>query len=232
MNNLLTYFNTNDQGDILNGPDLIKILILLDNVSQSDFSEIDINKLNKIYSNSFLPPEFFIHDNFYHTNKMDVWNFGILLFNILFGFLPESFYEQLKNWCKNFTNLNFENVIKKFPRDIIGRHFFYNPFSNVKDIIEDKFYFIKVLKLKSFSGIINKKVEEELYIVNEKVDKNEFISMFNLIKNNGGLLQIPEYINSDMSYYIIRYWGKIILNIILKFHNLNVSLKFFNLKRI
>ena len=157
MNNILTYFNTNDKGEILNGPDLIKILILLDNVSQSDFSEIDINKLNKIYSNSFLPPEFFIHDNFYHTNKMDVWNFGMLLFNILFGFLPESFYEQLKNWCKNFTNLNFENVIKKFPRDIIGRHFFYNPFSNVKEIIEDKFYFIKVLKLKSFSGIINKK---------------------------------------------------------------------------
>ena len=43
-------------------------------------------------------------------------------------------------------------------------------------------------------------------------------------------MQIPELINTDMAFYILRYWGKNILNILSDLFKINVSLKYFSVK--
>ena len=158
MKNLYTYSFYNMNGSIYNGPDLNKILLLLDQIPFSDFEKNTDEKIDLIYNNSYFSPEFFINENYNNlTIKMDSFCFGVCMFNILYGFPPESFYSQMKNWCLKNTNLNFTEIIKNFPNNILSKHFFFNPFKNVKEIVKDKFYFIKVLKLKSFSAVVNKK---------------------------------------------------------------------------
>ena len=158
MKNLYTYSFYNMNGSIYNGPDLNKILLLLDQIPFSDFEKNTDEKIDLIYNNSYFSPEFFINENYNNlTIKMDSFCFGVCMFNILYGFPPESFYSQMKNWCLKNTNLNFNEIIKNFPNNILSKHFFFNPYKNVKEIVKDKFYFIKVLKLKSFSAVVNKK---------------------------------------------------------------------------
>ena len=70
--------------------------------------------------------------------------------------------------------------------------------------------------------------DEELYIINEYLD-DKYISLANIVKTNGGLLTIPELFNTDMAFYLIRYWGKKILNIFHTLNKLNVSVKYLNL---
>lgn len=50
-----------------------------------------------------------------------------------------------------------------------------------------------------------------------------------MINDNGGLLSIPELFNTDISFYIIRYWGRKILKIFNFLHQNNVCVKYLTL---
>ena len=157
MRNLFNYSFTNLKGEIYNGADLFKILLSLDYIESSDIDLISNEKIEEIYSDAYLAPEFILKESKKQTKKIDTWVFGICVFNLLFGHGPISFFCQLKNWVEKNTNYDFNSLIKKFPCNIISSHFFYNTFLNIEDIMKDKFYYIKVLKLKSFSAIVNEK---------------------------------------------------------------------------
>ena len=157
MKNLYNYSFTDLRGDFFNGPDLGKIFLLLNQIPMSNFEALPYEKLNEVYDDPFLAPDFLLTLPKYHNNKIDTWLFGICLFNLLYGYPPISFYSQLKKWCNESTNLIFERIVPNFPYDIISQHFFFNPFSNVNDIMEDDLYFTKVLSMKSFSAVIKTK---------------------------------------------------------------------------
>ena len=78
--------------------------------------------------------------------------------------------------------------------------------------------------------IIDKKKEEEIYIINEKIDQNEYMCLDDLLKSNAGLLEIPELSHTDMAFYIVRFWSEKILSILTTLHNMNVTLRYFSLK--
>ena len=154
MRNLLSYSFLNEKEEIESGADINKILLILDQLSISDLEELSDEKLKETYDDPYLSPEFILNQPKDQNIKIDSWIFGVCMFNLLYGFLPISFFAQLKNWCIYKTNLNFDNLMKLLPDDIMSEHFFYNPFLNAQDIIEDKYYFIKVMKKKSFSALM------------------------------------------------------------------------------
>lgn len=76
------------------------------------------------------------------------------------GESPKSFYSQLKEWNKIFnSDCTIEQLLENESLDVLNSNFFYNPFINITQIVQDKQYFVKVLEKKSFAAIIktNKK---------------------------------------------------------------------------
>lgn len=53
--------------------------------------------------------------------------------------------------------------------------------------------------------------DKEIYVVNELVDKDEWISLDEFVVNNGGILNIPLFYHTDAPLFIIRHWAKKIL---------------------
>ena len=156
MANLLTYSFCDMKGNIYSGPDILKILIILEDIQFSQLDDYNEEQKEEIFSNAYIPPEI-IRSNTKLTSKIDSWVFGIILFNILFGHSPISYYEQLKQWyefyyCQHFTK-DVYDIRYMNPK----YHFYFNPFSNVDEIMQDKTYFLKALKLKSFSAVVKKK---------------------------------------------------------------------------
>ena len=155
MTNLFTYSFCDMKGNIYSGPDLLKILLLIDKIQLSQIEQYSEEQIEEIFSDAYIPPEL-IKSNINITSKADSWIFGIILFNILFGHSPIGYYIQLKEWWEIIKSQNFTKDIydllflnKKYP-------IYFNIFSNVQEIIEDKTYFLKALKLKSFSAIVKK----------------------------------------------------------------------------
>lgn len=157
MRNLLNYSFTDLKGDFYNGPDLSKIFLILNQIPISNLEGLSYEKLNEVYDDPYLAPDFLLSLPKNHNNKIDTWLFGVCLFNLLYGYTPVSFYSQVKKWCDESTNLIFDRIVQNFPYEIISKHFFFNPFLNVKDIMEDQYYFTKVLSMKSFSAIVKAK---------------------------------------------------------------------------
>ena len=155
MGNLLTYSFCDMHGKIYSGPDLLKILVILDNIQFTNINQYSEENVAEVFSDAYIPPEF-IKSNKKVNSKIDSWVFGIILFNILFGHSPVSYYIQLKEWYelnidKNFTKKLYDEVYlnRDYP-------FYFNPFSNISEIMEDRGYFLKALKLNSFSAIVKK----------------------------------------------------------------------------
>ena len=156
MNNLLHYSFCDIKGKIYSGPDLSKILLLLDHVKSTKFNEFD-HKIDEIFYDSYIPPELVKkNDDKTLLSKIDSWCFGICLFEILFGKSPISFYTQLQEWCNKITDNNFDYILHNSDFKINDSKFYYNPFMNINEITENKSYFIKALNLESFSAIVNK----------------------------------------------------------------------------
>ena len=155
MANLLTYSFCDMNGNIYSGPDLLKILTILEDIQFSILDEYNEDQKNEIFSNAYIPPEI-IKSNIELTSRVDSWVFGVILFNILFGHSPRSYYSQLKDWYKYYYNEHFtkESYDLRFLNP--QYHFYFNPFSNIAEVMEDKTYFLKALKLKSFSAVVKK----------------------------------------------------------------------------
>ena len=160
MANIYSYSLFDENGEMTFGPDISKILMLLDKLPTGDENELTFEKMESIYStDAYISPEIIKKINLEKpSNKVDSWLYGTLLFNIIFGITPESFYSQLKKYCENYLeNCNMEQVLIEDEFDVLKTNFFYNPFSNIKIIMEDKYYFTKILKGNSFSAIIETK---------------------------------------------------------------------------
>lgn len=78
--------------------------------------------------------------------------------------------------------------------------------------------------------MLNHKQEEELFFINEKINKEEYICLEEVVKSNGGLLNIPELYETDLVFYIIRFWGLKFLTIFTTLHQQGVCLKYLQLK--
>ena len=53
--------------------------------------------------------------------------------------------------------------------------------------------------------------DKEIYVVNELIDLEEWISLEEFSERNGGILNIPLFYHTDAPLFIIRYWAKKIL---------------------
>lgn len=53
--------------------------------------------------------------------------------------------------------------------------------------------------------------DKEIYVVNELINQDEWISLDEFVVNNGGILNIPLFYHTDAPLFIIRYWAKKIL---------------------
>jgi Ca2+-binding EF-hand superfamily protein len=159
----LNYFDM--RGKILSGPDLRNILLLYNKnnlkIEDTDISGINsyIDKVTPLsfedYNDSFIAPEMILKDSKSHSNKVDTWLFGVLIFSILFGKEPKSYISQLKEYIDHQTNLIFDKI--SFPMNIISEdnHFFYYPFKDLEGYNLEK-VITPSIKLKSYSAIIPK----------------------------------------------------------------------------
>ena len=155
MANLLTYSFCDMKGNIYSGPDLLKILIILEDIQYSQLDDYNEEQKDEIFSNAYIPPEI-IKSNLKLSSRADSWVFGIILFNILFGHSPISYYEQLKHWYEYYYNEHYTKDVFDIRFSNPKYPFYFNPFLNIDEIMEDKNYFLKALKLKSFSAVVKK----------------------------------------------------------------------------
>lgn len=49
--------------------------------------------------------------------------------------------------------------------------------------------------------------DKEIYVVNELVNEDEWISLDEFVERNGGILNIPLFYHTDAPLFIIRYWA-------------------------
>ena len=157
MANIYSSCCYNERGEMTFGPDFFKILLLLDMLPTGMADQLSFDALENIYSNdAYIAPEIITKINGDEPNyKIDSWLYGTLLFNLMFGVTPKSFYSQFKEWSDTFIEENSaKQLLNDESFDILSSNFFYNPFNNIKEISQDKNYFSKILKNKSFSAII------------------------------------------------------------------------------
>ena len=181
MANIYSYSCYDEQGKMTIGPDIFKIFMLLDKLPTGTEEQLSFDLLDNIYSNdSFIAPEIIKNINKDGPSyKVDTWLYGILLFNVLFGVAPTSFYLQLKTWSNTFfEDLTIEQILKDDEFNILKSNFFYNPFREIKEIVQDKNYLIKVLKNKSYSAVINKSNNNS-----NKYNLSTFIDLINSCLN-------------------------------------------------
>lgn len=72
--------------------------------------------------------------------------------------------------------------------------------------------------------------DKEIYIVNERIDDDEWISLDDFVEKNGGILNIPLFYHTDAPLFIIRHWASMVLNIVKKVHDVSVVLRTLNNK--
>ena len=175
MANIYSLSICDEKGEMTFGPDILKILLLLDKLPTGMEEELTFDEVENIYlSDAYIAPEIIKRINLERPSyKIDTWLYGILTFNLIFGITPESFYSQLKKYCETFyPDKTMEQIINEDEFDILEKNFFYNPFSNIKEIMQDKYYFSKILRQNSFSAIIKSKY------INDKDSNSYDISTF------------------------------------------------------
>ena len=110
---------------------------------------------------------------------------------------------------------------------------------NLNDHIEQSFALNSVIQHRSqFFNIIGKthkeveykrSLDEEIFYGKEAIKEEEFISFQELLNTNGGLIGIPELTQTDLLFYIIRYWAKQIIEIFKNLHRHRASVRFTSL---
>jgi hypothetical protein len=53
--------------------------------------------------------------------------------------------------------------------------------------------------------------DKEVYVVNELINQEEWISLDDFVERNGGILNIPLFYHTDAPLFIIRHWASKIL---------------------
>ena len=74
--------------------------------------------------------------------------------------------------------------------------------------------------------------DKEIYVINENIEPDQWISFSDFVERNGGILNIPLFYHTDAPLFIVRYWAKKLLQIIHKLHEVGVLLRSLNLKQL
>jgi hypothetical protein len=74
--------------------------------------------------------------------------------------------------------------------------------------------------------------EKEIYVINKKIDVDNWINLEDFVHNNGGILNIPLFYHTDAPLFIIRHWAKMILQIIAKVHDVSIVLRCLSTKQL
>jgi len=72
--------------------------------------------------------------------------------------------------------------------------------------------------------------DKEIYVVNELINEDEYISFEDFVEKNGGILNIPLFYHTDAPLFIIRHWASMLLKIIQKVHVISIVFRCLNLK--
>ena len=83
---------------------------------------------NKSLDDPFVSPEMLFSRFQDHTAAMDVWAFGMVLFSVLFGRKPVSYYKVYRQWYMKSHGHDVELSILPFIRPS-PKNFIYDPFS-------------------------------------------------------------------------------------------------------
>ena len=179
MANIYSYSCYDQEGKMTFGPDIFKILLLLDKLQTCEEDKISYDILDNIYSNdAYIAPEFIKKINEDGPNyQVDSWLYGVLMYNIIFGVTPKTFYSQLNIWSNTFLGESIKQVLDDDSFDVLNCNFFFNPFINIKEMAQDKKYFSKVLRQKSFAAII--KTDDKKSNNNSNYDIWTFVDLIN-----------------------------------------------------
>lgn len=74
--------------------------------------------------------------------------------------------------------------------------------------------------------------DKEIYVINELIDSDEWISLEDFVTENGGILNIPVFYNTNAPLFIIRHWAKLILGLIQKVHDVSAVLRSLQLNQL
>ena len=74
--------------------------------------------------------------------------------------------------------------------------------------------------------------DKDVYVINETINSDEWISLFDYVEQNGGLLNIPLFYHTNAPLFIIRYWAQLLFKIVHKLHSMSLVLRTLNLKQI
>lgn len=83
---------------------------------------------NNCLDDPFIAPELMFNKFQDHTAAMDVWAFGMIMYCVLFGRKPASYYRIYKEWFKKSHNGEVEMQSLPFVPPS-QRNFLYDPFS-------------------------------------------------------------------------------------------------------
>mmetsp|Transcript_34190 Transcript_34190/g.25257 ORF Transcript_34190/g.25257 Transcript_34190/m.25257 type:complete len:205 (-) Transcript_34190:2511-3125(-) len=93
------------------------------------------------------------------------------------------------------------------------------------------------MDVKANIGKFEKKIglsasDKEIYVVNERLDSAEWISLEEFVERNGGILNVPLFYHTDAPLFIIRYWAKMLLKVLSKVHEVSAVLRCLDLNQV
>lgn len=63
----------------------------------------------KCLDNAFIAPEMLFQKFNQHTSSLDVFGFGMVMFSVMFGKVPESYYHLYRDWLRSHHNKDVED---------------------------------------------------------------------------------------------------------------------------
>ena len=114
----------------------------LPNEKPANYMESGGNYNNDIFDNAYYAPEHILKKFTEHEPSLDVWSFGMILYSLLFGITPPSFYSIYKQWAQQHLKVNAAMAHRPF-RNPSPHTFLYDPLSLIRRTDDNQFYLIK-----------------------------------------------------------------------------------------
>jgi hypothetical protein len=101
---------------------------------------------------------------------------------------------------------------------------------NTQDLSKDQQISENMGKFEKKIGMSDK--DKDVYVINEMIDTDEWISLSDYVEQNGGLLNIPLFYHTNAPLFIIRHWAQLLFKIVSKLHQVSLVLRTLDLKQI
>jgi hypothetical protein len=70
--------------------------------------------------------------------------------------------------------------------------------------------------------------DKDVYVISRSIDTDKWVCFDDFVHQNGGLLNVPMFYNTDAPLYVIRYWAKLVLQIIHRVHDVSIIMRCLN----